>query len=88
MFNKSNKKIMLFDKINPLYFLLAFTIGLLYCYITKPKPKIIMKFPSPINSGKITYKSDDGSCYKYKASKESCPMDKNIIKHQPIADMK
>lgn len=78
---------MFFDKIHPLYFFIAFACGLLYCYITKPKPKVIVKFPSPMNAGKVTYKDDDGTCYKYKATKESCPRDKSLIKPQPIASM-
>lgn len=77
---------MFFDKINPLYFILAFAVGLLYCYITKPKPTVIVKFPSPVNSGKVTYKKEDGSCYKYKADKDTCPADKSLIKAQPITN--
>lgn len=77
---------MFFDKIRPLYFLLAFTFGLFYCYLTKPTPKVVMKFPTPTNAGNITYKTEDGTCYKYKASKESCPIDKNLIKPQPLGE--
>ncbi len=77
---------MFFDKISPFYFLLAFSIGLLYCYISQPQPKVIVKFPNPVNSGKIVYKNEDGTCYKFKASKESCPIDKSIIKAQPFDD--
>ena len=75
---------MFFDKIQPLYFLVAFGLGLLYCYISKPKPQVVLKFPSPTNVGKVTYKSGDGSCYKFKANKESCPLDKDLIKPQPL----
>ena len=49
---------MIFDKIQPLYFLIAFALGLLYCYISKPKPNVVIKFPSPSNVGKITYKNE------------------------------
>jgi len=45
-----------------------------------------MKFPSPYNAGKITYKDKDDSCYKYKAEKVSCPLDAGLIKAQPIAE--
>ena len=76
---------MIFDKIQPLYFLIAFALGLLYCYISKPKPNVVIKFPSPSNVGKITYKNEgDGSCYKFKANKESCPIDTGLIKAQPL----
>lgn len=74
------------SKIHPFYFLLSFAIGLLYCYLTHPKPDVIMKFPSPYNAGKITYKDNDDSCYKYKAEKVSCPLDSGLIKAQPVAE--
>lgn len=77
---------MLFDKIHPLYFFVAFGIGLFFCYISKPQPKLILKFPSPVNVGQVTYKTDDGSCYKFKADKESCPADKSKIKAQPVGE--
>lgn len=75
---------MFFDKIRPLYFFLAFAIGILYCYIVSPKPQLIMKFPSPYNAGKITYTDKADNCYKYKADKVDCPVDKSVIKDQPI----
>lgn len=75
---------MFFDKLKPLYFFIAFAVGLLYCYVSKPKPQIVVKFPSPTNAGRITYKNDDGSCYKFEANKEACPIDKNLIKPQPF----
>jgi len=74
----------LLSKIHPFYFILAFAIGILYCYLTKPKPTIVVKFPSPTNAGKLVYKHDDESCFKFEASKVECPMDKNLIKPQPI----
>jgi hypothetical protein len=75
---------MFFDKIRPLYFFLAFAVGILYCYIVSPKPQLIMKFPSPYNAGKITYTDKADNCYKYKADKVDCPTDASIIKDQPI----
>jgi hypothetical protein len=77
---------MLFKKIQPLYFFLAFAIGLLLCYVTNPKPEVIVKFPSPYNAGQIIYKDKSDSCYKYNASKVSCPTDKSLIKAQPLQE--
>lgn len=77
---------MFFDKIQPLYFFIAFAVGLLLCYVTNPKPEVIVKFPSPYNAGQIIYKDKADSCYKYQASKVSCPIDKNLIKSQPIQE--
>jgi hypothetical protein len=77
---------MFFDKIHPLYFFLSFAIGLLLCYITNPKPDVIVKFPSPYNAGQIQYRDKASMCYRYKAAKVSCPADKNLIKPQPIQE--
>ena len=76
----------LLSKIHPFYFILAFAIGILYCYVTKPVPNIIVKFPSPTNAGKVVYKNEDESCFKFQASKVECPRDKHLIKAQPIAE--
>jgi hypothetical protein len=77
---------MLFKKIQPLYFFLAFAVGLLLCYVTNPKPEVIVKFPSPYNAGKIVYKDKADSCYKFNASQVACPIDKSLIKPQPIQE--
>lgn len=77
---------MFFEKIHPFYFFLAFAVGLFYCYITNPKPELVMKFPSPQNAGKIVYHDKENNCYKYKADKVSCPSDKKMIKDQPIQE--
>lgn len=74
------------SKIHPIYFILAFTVGLLFCYLTHPKPQVVMKFPSPYNAGKIVYKNNDESCYKFKADKVSCPRDQKLIKAQPVGE--
>lgn len=75
---------MFFDKLNPLAFFAAFAIGLLVCYISTPKPQIVVKFPSPSNAGMIQYKNDDYGCFKFEAEKVACPLDKSLIKAQPI----
>jgi hypothetical protein len=78
---------MILDKLNVLYFLISFSIGLICCYATSPRPEIVMKFPSPSNAGKVTYKDKSGQCYVYKAEKVSCAMQKNnVVKPQPIME--
>lgn len=76
---------MILDRINIFYFMLAFATGLFICYITEPKKEIILKFPSPINAGKIIYKGKNhDECYKYKVeSLSSCPKD---AKPQPVLE--
>ena len=74
------------EKIHPLYFFISFAVGLFFCYITTPKPELVLKFPSPYNAGKITYHDKDNNCYRYKADKVACPADKSLIKDQPIME--
>ena len=70
--------------IRPLYFFLSFGLGLLFVYAFAPKPEIVMKFPSPYNAGSIQYKDRDNKCYVIKATNTHCPVDKSLIKPQPI----
>lgn len=70
--------------IKPTYFFISFAIGILFVYILSPKPEIVMKFPSPYNAGSVVYRDKNDTCYKYNASKTECPLDKNLIKPQPL----
>ena len=72
------------NKINPFYFIISFAIGLFFVYAITPPPEVIVKFPSPFNAGSITYKDKADTCYVYKADKVACPMDKKLIKPQPL----
>lgn len=68
----------------PIFFL-AFAIGISYVYFVVPKPKVVIKYPNPYNSGKITYQDASENCYKYKAEKVSCPKNTTQITPQPIS---
>ena len=72
--------------IDPFVFFVSFAIGMLLVYITTPKPDVVLKFPSPYNAGKITYRDKSNSCYRYKADDVSCPKDKSKILPQPILE--
>lgn len=71
-------------KLHPLSFFISFSIGLFFCYILTPPPEVVLKFPSPYNAGKVVYKDKADTCYKYKAEKVNCPLNKALIKPQPI----
>lgn len=77
---------MILDRLNFFYFILSFSIGIFVCYITNPKPEIVMKFPSPTNAGNIIYKDKAEQCYAYKAEKYVCPKDSSHTKPQPILE--
>lgn len=76
--------------INPFYFFLSLCVGFFIVYILSPKPQVVFKFPSPYNAEKVTYRSEetteDGKpvCFKVKADAVSCPLDKSLIKTQPL----
>jgi hypothetical protein len=42
-------------------------------YITIPLPEIIIRYPTPYNSGKIIYKDNADMCYVYDAKEITCP---------------
>jgi len=75
---ENNQKVF---KFNVFAFIISFAVGILYVYISTPKPKIIIKYPTPYNVNKIVYKNENDVCYKYKVEEIKCT-DKAI--DQPI----
>lgn len=74
----------IFNYIDPFYFFLAFSVGLILTYLMTPTPTIIIKYPTPENAGKYIYKDKADVCYKYKAEEVVCPDDNGLIKEIPI----
>lgn len=72
------------SKLSPFYFFISFAIGLFFVYILTPPPSVIVKFPSPYNAGKITYRDTSDTCYVYKADRVECPIDKSKVRAQPV----
>lgn len=64
--------VLFFDNIDPFIFLISFGIGMLLVYIFQSEPIIVYKYPTPYNAGKIMYKDDAGTCYKYKVEQVKC----------------
>lgn len=56
-------------------FLIAFALGITYVYFTVPVPKVVYKYPSPYNAGKVVYQDEGHSCYTYAAEKVACTKD-------------
>lgn len=54
-------------------FLIAFGLGILYIYFSSPPPKIVYKFPSPYNAGKVIYRDKSDECFVFEATKVECP---------------
>jgi len=57
---------------NFIAFFIAFAIGILFIYLSSPKQKIIIKYPTPYNSNKIVYKNENDICYKYDVEEIKC----------------
>lgn len=70
----------MFEYIDPFVFFISLGVGIFLTYLVSPNPKIIYKYPTPSNAGKITYVDDAGVCYKYKSTKVNCPSDKSQVK--------
>lgn len=68
-------------RFNFLAFIIAFAIGIFYVYIATPKPKIIIKYPTPYNANRVVYKNENDICYKYQVEEIKCT-DKAV--EQPI----
>jgi hypothetical protein len=73
-------EIKLFNKLNPFVFFLSFCFGIFICYITSPQPQIIIKYPTPENSGIYQYIDKASNCFKYVPQKIKCPIDNSQIK--------
>ena len=59
-------------RVIPVYFFIGLFLGLYYVYITAPEPKVVIKYPTPENAGKVTYMDDNNVCYKYKIVEVQC----------------
>lgn len=73
-------------KFNSLYLVLSFTVGMVYIIFTVPRPKIVVKFPTPDVSESEIFKTAQGSCYKVASTEVSCPKDTKHLKSQPVGD--
>jgi len=66
---------------NIFYFFIAFIVGIFYVYLDSPKPRIIIKYPTPYNTDKLTYKGLSEDCYKFHVKEVKCT---NEALKQPI----
>jgi hypothetical protein len=76
---------MIFGYLNPFVFILSFGIGLMIVYTINPPPRVVIRFPTPLNAGKVIYREDD-TCYKYKVEEVACDQyDEKTKKQVPAA---
>ena len=72
-------------RLNYLYLVASFAIGLVIMMLTIPKPKVVVKFPSPETADSHVYKGGDNTCYKIAAEQEECPIDGKLVRSQPLS---
>lgn len=60
-------------KINPLLFIVCFSVGLYMSYYFGEKIRHIVRYPTPEDSDNVVYKKKDNSCYLYKLKQIQCP---------------
>jgi hypothetical protein len=79
---------MVFRYVDCRAFFASLLIGIVIVYFTVPSPTYITKFPTPFNSGRILYVSDQdgGGCFKYVAEKVACEdQQERLVHKQPPA---
>jgi hypothetical protein len=67
---------------NPYYFIYGLSIGLILVLLLKPKPKILIQYPTPFNANKTIYKDNLNQSYKLKAIRTQCSNNNKVINPQ------
>jgi hypothetical protein len=58
-------------------FIITFALGLLYVYIATPHRKVIVRYPTPDNAGKVRYADMDGNCFVLDKENVACTFRSN-----------
>jgi hypothetical protein len=65
--------------------IVGLALGIIGILFIDPDKRIIYKYPNPENAGKITYKDNNGVCYKYNANKVNCDKNEGKLKDYPLS---
>lgn len=57
--------------INPLAFMISFSIGIFAILLKDPLPRVVVSYPTPHNLSNI-YKNKENNCYQYEMIKTQC----------------
>jgi hypothetical protein len=76
----------MFEKLNLLYMIGSFFIGMLFVYAFKPKYEVVFKFPNPYNIDTTVYSDSNGQCYKYSMKEVSCTLKDAKVEPQPVVE--
>lgn len=67
-------------KVEIFYIVLGLFLGFFIIYVTSPKPRIILKYPTIENINNTTYIDENGQCYKYYAIEIPCGSNKQNVR--------
>jgi|TARA_B110000008_G_C16933944_1_gene549830 hypothetical protein len=62
-------------------FIIAFSVGLFFTYISRPNTNIIYVYPTPENNKKLLFQDKADNCFQFNARTVNCPSDTNKIKN-------
>ena len=65
-------------------FLVTFSIGLLFVYLSQPETTVIYVYPTPDNVINVEYKDKADSCFQFESLEVKCPSNKNDINKIPL----
>lgn len=69
---------------DPIVFIISLCLGIMVVYTITPPPKIIVKYPTPENSGRVIYKDEAHNCFKIFSSEVNCPANNKGVKSIPV----
>lgn len=59
-------------RVELLFIIIGFLLGLFIIHLTTPPPKIVIKYPTIDNIEHTTYVDENGQCYRYIAKEIKC----------------
>lgn len=68
-------------------FIIAFSIGLFFVYVSAPKKQTILVYPTPDNHKDVLYKDRSGICFSFKPVETEEPVDKGILGMFPVQSL-
>ena len=71
---------------DPIVFIVSLCLGIFFVYLITPLPKVIVKYPTPENSGRVIYKDEAHNCFKIISKEVNCPKNKKEIKSIPLQE--
>lgn len=65
-------------------FIISFSIGLFFVYISSPKKQTIFVYPTPDNYDKVLFKDKAGMCFSFKPIETTKPANSNLLGIFPL----